>query len=260
MFLAVSMNVSPLDRLETLALKSCTSADSRLAARLKLVRVRVEFSKNRLKTIRPCSAGTFFRLRVEISVNDSAVSRIATISSRDSSSRPSKCLRFQVIGGAFAWSAVMIDTETPSLGPARNLPSRQPDDLVLRIDRADPDPDALVALGRHFKPHDVGLDGELAVPAIDQDRESDARGPAQVADRVHRRADGPPGEEDVVDQDDLHAVDLERDLGPPQDGPTVPLPQVVAIERDVDRPDEDLLAHHRRQESGQPPGDRHTPR
>src|SRR4051794_4982363 len=162
MFLAVSMKVSPLDRLDTPALKSWTSAESCLAARLKLVRVRVEFSKNRLKTMRPWSAGTFFRLRVEISVNDSAVSRIATISSRESSSRPSKCLRFQVIGGAFAWSAVMSDTETPSLGRARNLPSRQPDDLVLRIDRADPDPDALVARGRHFEAHDVGLDGELA--------------------------------------------------------------------------------------------------
>ena len=53
MFLAVSMKVSPLERLETLAEKSWVSAESRLAARLKLVRVRVEFSKNRLKTIRP---------------------------------------------------------------------------------------------------------------------------------------------------------------------------------------------------------------
>ena len=77
MFLAVSMNVSPLERLETLAVKSWVSAESRLAARLKLVRVRVEFSKKRLKTIRPWSAGTFLRLRVEISANDSAVSRIA---------------------------------------------------------------------------------------------------------------------------------------------------------------------------------------
>ena len=58
------------------------SAESRLAARLKLVRVRVEFSKNKLKTIRPWRAGTFLRLAFEISENDSAVSRIARISSR----------------------------------------------------------------------------------------------------------------------------------------------------------------------------------
>jgi hypothetical protein len=59
-FRAVSMKVSPLERLDELAVKSCVSAESRLAARLKLVRVRVEFSKKRLKTIRPWSAGTFF--------------------------------------------------------------------------------------------------------------------------------------------------------------------------------------------------------
>ena len=60
MFLAVSMNDSPFDRPEPLGEKSCVSAERRFAARLKLVRVRVEFSKRkRLKTIRPCKAGTF---------------------------------------------------------------------------------------------------------------------------------------------------------------------------------------------------------
>src|SRR6516225_4587079 len=95
MFLAVSMNDSPFERLDPLVEKSCVSADIRLAARLKLVRVRVEFSKKRLNTILPCSVGTFLRLRVEISANDSAVSRIDSISTCERSSSPSKCLRFQ---------------------------------------------------------------------------------------------------------------------------------------------------------------------
>src|SRR5271167_451720 len=95
MFLAVSMNDSPLDRLEPLGVKSWVSADNRLAARLKLVRVRVELSKNKLKTIRPCSAGTFFRLRLEISANDSDVSRMDWMSSAERSSNPSKCFRLQ---------------------------------------------------------------------------------------------------------------------------------------------------------------------
>src|SRR5262249_33243374 len=82
--------------------KSCVSAESRLAARLKLVRVRVEFSKNRLKTIFPCSAGTFLRLRFETWSISSAVSRIARISSRDSSSRPSRCRRVQGLGAVEA--------------------------------------------------------------------------------------------------------------------------------------------------------------
>src|SRR5271157_5122563 len=99
MFLAVSMNVSPLERLEALVEKSWVSAESRLAARLKLVRVRVEFSKKRLKTMRPCSAGTFLRLRVDISANDWAVSRMAMISAADRSSSPSRCFRVQLGSG-----------------------------------------------------------------------------------------------------------------------------------------------------------------
>src|SRR3954452_10471444 len=99
MFLAVSMKVSPLDRLEALAEKSWVSAESRLAARLKLVRVRVEFSKKRLKTILPMRAGTFLRLRVEISANDWAVLRIASISAAERSSSPSRCFRVQAATG-----------------------------------------------------------------------------------------------------------------------------------------------------------------
>ena len=40
-----------------------TSADSRLAAISKVVRVRVLFSKNRLNTLLPRSSGTFFTSR-----------------------------------------------------------------------------------------------------------------------------------------------------------------------------------------------------
>ncbi len=57
MFLAVSMNVSPFDRLLLEAVKSTTSAPSRLAARPKLVRVRVEFSKNRFEDVLPSKQG-----------------------------------------------------------------------------------------------------------------------------------------------------------------------------------------------------------
>ena len=55
MFLAVSMNVSPLDRLLPEEENSTVSAPSRRAASEKLLRVRVEFSKNRLASVRPAS-------------------------------------------------------------------------------------------------------------------------------------------------------------------------------------------------------------
>ena len=59
MFLAVSMNVSPFDRLLVEAEKSSVSAPSRRAASEKLFRVRVEFSKNRLTQVLPASRGIF---------------------------------------------------------------------------------------------------------------------------------------------------------------------------------------------------------
>ena len=59
MFLAVSMNVSPLERLLLEAVKSSVSAPSRRAARAKLVLVRVEFSKNRLQQVLPAGPRSF---------------------------------------------------------------------------------------------------------------------------------------------------------------------------------------------------------
>ena len=89
------MSVSPLLTLLPLLVKAITSALSRWAASSKLVRVRVLSSKNALTTTRPRRAGTFLTLRVETSLNESAVSRMNWISSTDSSSTDSRCLRVQ---------------------------------------------------------------------------------------------------------------------------------------------------------------------
>jgi hypothetical protein len=58
---AVSLNDSPLETDEPLAEKLMTSADSRLAAMSKLMRVRVESSRKRLHTTLPRSVGTDLR-------------------------------------------------------------------------------------------------------------------------------------------------------------------------------------------------------
>jgi hypothetical protein len=71
-------------------LRLITSAERRFAAISKVVRVRVEFSKNRLKTLLPRSNGTFFTSRSATVVNGSARSRIASSISRDS---PSSVMR-----------------------------------------------------------------------------------------------------------------------------------------------------------------------
>ena len=79
---AVSRSVSPLVTLEVEALMLMASAERRLAAISKEVRVRVEGSKKRLMTVRPRSVGTFLISRREMSRKDSAVSRMCVISCR----------------------------------------------------------------------------------------------------------------------------------------------------------------------------------
>ena len=92
--LMVSSSDSPLLVDEALMFRFSTSADSRLAAISKVVRVRVEFSKNRLNTLLPRSSGTFLTSRSESDsdTNWLAVSRMCVIMSRDSPSMDSRCL------------------------------------------------------------------------------------------------------------------------------------------------------------------------
>jgi len=114
-------------------------------------------------------------------------------------------------------------------------------------------------LGRDRQPGEVGPDRQLAMAAVDQDDQADLRGPAEVADRVEGGSDGPAGVEDVVDEDDLRAVDGEGDLGPAEHGPAVAVAEVIAVERDVERPDGHRAADEALQPRGDPLGDRHAP-
>ena len=52
--------------------------------------------------------------------------------------------------------------------------------------------------------------GQLAMAAIDQDREADRLRPPEVDERVHRGPDRASGVQDVVDEDDRAAVDARR--------------------------------------------------
>ncbi len=85
-FCRVSNRVSPLLVEEVEMFRLSTSAESRLAASSKVVRVRVEFSKNTLQTVLPRSSGTFLTARSPTSRKESAVSSSSVSSSRDSPS------------------------------------------------------------------------------------------------------------------------------------------------------------------------------
>ncbi len=88
--LAVSRMLSAFLRLELDGEKLITSAESRLPAISKLVRVRVDGSKKRFTMVRPRRVGTFFTSRVPTSCMRSAVSRMRSRSERSRSSMPSR--------------------------------------------------------------------------------------------------------------------------------------------------------------------------
>ena len=96
---AVSLRVSPFLSEEASAVKLMMSAERRCSDSSKLVRVRVDGSINRLMTVLPRRAGTFFMARLPTALKARAVSSTSVISSAVRDSMSSRCLRCQVMGG-----------------------------------------------------------------------------------------------------------------------------------------------------------------
>ena len=117
-------------------------------------------------------------------------------------------------------------------GGARPRPSRPP--------RCSQHLDGLVARGDERAADVVGPDGQLAVAAVDEHGQLDARGSAEVDQLVERGADRAAGEEDVVDEHHGAAVDREEDVGALGDGLRGQAREVVPVERDVEGADRGL--------------------
>ena len=83
-----------------------------------------------------------------------------------------------------------------------------------------------------------------------------ACGPAEVDQGVHRGPDRPAGVQDVVDEDDRPTVDAGREVRALDHRLLGDHRQVVAVERDVERPDRDLDALVLRDRGGDPVGER----
>src|SRR5262245_53563530 len=220
---AVSRRDSPFSTELPLAAKESASAESHFSAVSKEKRVRVEDSKKRLTTIRPRSAGTFLICLSPIGRMDSAVSRINAISPAERSSVPSRSLERREVGVNLSGGSL----EDPDLVGAVGLLEHDLDDFPLG--------------GGHALSDVVGLDRDLAVPPVDQDRETDHPGPPEVDQPVQRRPNGAAGVEDVVAEDDGPAVQVEVDLGLLQERLRRHKGQVVAVERDVERADREGL-------------------
>src|SRR5712691_252464 len=216
----VSSSVSPLVEDDTPIFRLMTSADKRFAAISKVVRVRVEASKNRLNTDLPRRSGTFFTSRSVTPMKDAAVSSMCRRTSRGSPSIVSRC-----------WS----------------VPS--PLSCGFRIGESQEESAALVArqaqkfpCGDRKRGTDILCrDRQLPFAAVHQRRKLDFSGTPIVEQLVHRGAHGAPGVENVVDHYDMPAVDVERDLRGLHLVVESGDAEIVTIEGDVERP-------HRRRE------------
>jgi len=92
MLRTVSRNDSPFETLDVLFANVTTSALIRFSASSNDIRVLVESSKKRLSTAIPLSVGTMRIGLSRTSLKESAVSRMAAISSRETPFRPNRCL------------------------------------------------------------------------------------------------------------------------------------------------------------------------
>src|SRR5690606_524741 len=216
----VSSSDSPLEVDDVLMLRLTTSAASRLAAISKVVRVRVEFSKNRLNTDLPRSRGTFLTSRSETPTKPEAVSRMRWIISRD---RPSIDSRWRSSPSGRSCGCCMVGSKAPrvrvsgepqreaAVGSARELEAGILGQVMHR---------AAVA----------GLDRQLAPAAVDQHRELHAARAAVVEELVQGGAHRAAGIEDVVHQEQVGAAHVEGQLGVARLGRQVaPLAVVVAV-------------------------------
>src|SRR5437867_10503897 len=111
----------------------------------------------------------------------------------------------------------MARPSAPSPGRAAGGPSgsrgRWTDQLdpVLSVGLAVEHLHLVPGLGGDAPAGEVGGDGKLAVSAVDEDREEDPPGAAEVEDQVDRGPDGASGEEHVIDEDDLPPLHGEGD-------------------------------------------------
>src|SRR5450830_1258230 len=209
----VSSSDSPLLALEAEIFRLMTSADRRFEAISKVVRVRVEFSKNRLNTLLPRISGTFFTSRSPMLTKDDAVSRILVMIALGRPSMVSRCCSSPFL---FSCGLSMDHRQ----GKSAVVGALQLQGLVV---------------GEHNRlGQEVSGDRQLAAAAVNQRRQQDARRAAVVEQFVDRGARGAACVEHIVDQHDGRAFDIKTNLARLDVRAQALLSEVVAIERNVD--------------------------
>src|SRR3990167_6402445 len=200
----VSNRVSPLlvELVDTL--RVITSADRRWAASSKVVRVRVEFSKNTLHTVLPRSSGTFFTARAPTSRNESAVSRISVSSSRG---RPSRDRKWRSWPWSFSCSgrlAAMVVIWRVSVGKRLEFEGQR---------RGAGQFYPLIRRQRQGRADYIRAHRQLAGIQVKQADQGYAGRAAVIEQLIERGADGAPAHQHVVDEHQVLAFDFERQFG-----------------------------------------------
>ena len=85
--------------------------------------------------------------------------------------------------------------------------------VIFPVHLAEADADPFLVRGRQVFADVVRADGELAVAAVDEDRQLHGGGATDVHERVERGADGAAGEEHVVDEHDEQDLHVRRHVG-----------------------------------------------
>src|SRR5688572_18031024 len=182
----VSSRLSPLAVDERAMSRLITSADRRLAAISKVVRVRVLFSKNRLNTLLPRSSGTFFTSRSLTPTKVCAVSRIWVRMSRGRPSMDSRCTSSPCL---FSWGLLWV-----SMGSRLDAEAEAARVVARELE-------GLRGRQAHARRGEVRLDRQFAPAAIHQHRQRDAGRSPIVEQLIDHGADGATGVEHVVEED-----------------------------------------------------------
>src|SRR5215212_147089 len=183
-------------------------------------------------TVRPRSVGSFFISRSSERAKLRAVASSRWTSSRERSAIDSRCRRSGGAGGNRS-------SRMTRMSPMRFLlGSGNEQDLVDLVHLDELHLDALVPCGRQVPADVVGTNRKLAMTAVGEAGELDARRPAVVEESVDRGPDRAARVEDIVDEDD--GSPLEPKVEPRRAHDRLGVPRrlaganldVVSIERD----------------------------
>ncbi len=90
--------------------------------------------------------------------------------------------------------------------------------------------------GRQIFSNKVCTDGKLPVSPVHQNGQHDPGGPSEVNEEIHGRPDRSSCKEDIVDKNNLLAVDGERKMALAKKWKRLPAGEIVPVQSDVESP------------------------